>query len=326
MRNLHGVIIDEAQNYPELFSYIQEIVDTHGSNCHIVLSGSQNFLLVEQISQTLAGRAAIFELLPLSYSEYCTHSAIKKMDDLWQYLFHGSYPRPYHENLSIDLWYDSYIKTYLERDVRLLTHVKDLSQFQLFMKFCAAQHGQELNATAIATSIGISQTTIMNWLSILEASYIIYRLPPFYKNYKKRLSKRSKLYFYDSAIVCRLLTIDSPEHLRIHSSSGAIFEGFIITEIMKHFHALGKRANFSYWREHSGYEVDLLIEQGQQLQAVEIKSGITLSENFQKGIHHLKRIITDYTYRSSIIYAGEKKQYLGETEVISWKKIAEELL
>lgn len=325
LRNRHGIIIDEAQHYPELFSYIQEIVDQNSQKCNIVLSGSQNFLMAEKISQTLAGRTAIFELLPLSYQEYANNSAMTQIDDLWQFLYNGSYPRPYHEKLPIDIWYEGYIRTYLERDVRSIINVKDLSQFQLFLQFCAGQHGQEFNANAIANNIGLSQTTIMNWLSILEASYIVYRIKPYYKNYKKRLVKRSKLYFYDTAIVCRLLGIDSPAHLHIHSSSGAIFEGFVITEIIKHYFSLGRKANIYYWREHSGHEVDLLIEYADKLHAIEIKSSMTLSQNFQKGLHRLKDIITDTAVQTSIVYAGDDTQDLGITKVVSWRAIEKEL-
>lgn len=322
LRHRDGVIIDEAQNYPELFSYIQENVDDEHKS-KIILSGSQNFLMAENISQTLAGRAAIFELMPLSYDEYLTNSSITPLTNVWQYLFNGSYPRPYHENLPVTLWYDSYIKTYLERDVRSLINVKDLSQFQLFLKFCAGFHGQEFNASSIANNIGVSQTTIMNWLSILEASYVVFRLKPYYKNYKKRLSKRSKLYFYDSAIVCHLLGIDSPDHLTIHSSRGAIFEGFIISELIKQQLASDKKENFYYWREHSGFEVDLLIEKGDELKALEIKSSMTLTADFQKGLKHLEKVMSDKKLNSFIIYAGNENQFLGTIPVKRWCELTD---
>lgn len=317
---MSGLILDEAQRYPEVFSYIQELVDANAGECSIVLSGSQNFLMAEQISQTLAGRAAIFELLPLNYQEYRSNKAIKLTDDLWQYLFAGSYPRPYQEQLPVKIWYDSYIRTYLERDVRSLINVKDLSQFQLFLKFCAAQHGQEFNATSIANNIGVSQTTVMNWLSILEASYVVFRLQPYYKNYKKRLSKRSKLYFYDSAIVCHLLGVDSLEHLMIHSSRGAIFEGFVISEIAKLYFAKGQRPGYYYWREHSGHEIDLLIEVNNGLVALEIKSSATLSEHCIKGLNHIVKIIPD-NLSTCIIYGGQNNLQLGQHKVMSWQDI-----
>lgn len=320
IRHGKGVIIDEAQKYPDLFSYIQEEVDNNDRPSRIVLSGSQNFLMAEKISQTLAGRVAIFELLPLSYEEYASNKEMSPPNNLWDYLFTGSYPRPYQEKLPIDIWYDSYIRTYLERDVRSLINVKDLSQFQLFLKFCAGQHGQEFNASAIANNLAISQTTVMNWLSILEASYLIFRLNPYYKNFKKRLSKRSKLYFYDTAIVCHLLGITSSDQLAFHSSRGAIFEGFVISELAKKFLAQGKRYNFYYWREHAGHEIDLLVEQGERLSAIEIKSSQTISDRFCVGLDRLKKLAGEQL-NTFIVYSGITKQYLAQHEVIPWQSL-----
>ncbi len=313
-----GIIIDEAQNYPELFSYIQELVDIGNKPAKIILSGSQNFLLAEKISQTLAGRAALFELLPLTYGEYISDKN-SVVPSLCEFLYHGAYPRPYHENLPTTIWYDSYIKTYLERDVRSIINVRDLSQFQLFLKYCAGQHGQEFNASNIATALGMSQTNVMHWLSILEASYIVFRLQPFYKNYRKRLSKRSKLYFYDTAIVSHLLGIESPEHLAIHASRGAIFEGFVITEVIKTFFALGKQPSLYYWREHSGLEIDLLIERADQLIALEAKSGMTIGLEQLSGLQKLQRTITDMPLQSLLIYAGETGKTINKTLILPWR-------
>ncbi len=319
-RYCSGLIIDEAQKYPEIFSYIQEIVDDSSKSCRIILSGSQNFLMAERISQTLAGRAAIFELLPLSYQEYCSNTEITPEKDIWSFLLTGSYPRPYQEGLPIKLWYDSYIRTYIERDVRSLINVKDLSKFQLFLKFCAGQHGQEFNASVIATSLGLSQTTIMNWLSILEASYIVFRLQPYYRNFKKRLSKRSKLYFYDTAIVCHLLGIESADHLAIHSARGALFEGFVISEFIKNFTHSSQRPGLYYWREHSGHEVDLIIERGEKVNLFEIKSTSTLSKDFCKGLDRLSTILPEDN-NSMIIYAGDTNTTLNDYQVTSWKEL-----
>ncbi|HBI22054.1 MAG TPA: AAA family ATPase [Legionella sp.] len=313
-----GIIIDEAQNYPDLFSYIQEVVDIGKRPLKIVLSGSQNFLLAEKISQTLAGRAALLELLPLTYAEYRSNESCVE-PSLFEFLYHGAYPRPYHENLPTTIWYDSYIRTYLERDVRSIINVRDLSQFQLFLKYCAGQHGQEFNASSIATSLGMSQTNVMHWLSILEASYVVFRLPPFYKNYKKRLSKRSKLYFYDTAIVSHLLGIESPEHLAIHASRGAIFEGFVITEVIKTYYAVGRRPSLYYWREHVGLEVDLLIETVNRLIAMEAKSGMTMSMEQLTGLSKLQDTITDIPLESLLVYAGEAARKINKIEIRSWR-------
>ncbi len=312
-----GLIIDEAQNYPDIFSYIQEMVDI-GKPKKIILSGSQNFLLAEKTSQTLAGRAAILELLPLTYFEYQSDNTSDDLS-LCEYLYHGAYPRPYHEKIPTTLWYDSYIRTYLERDVRSLVNVRDLSQFQLFLKYCAGQHGQEFNASNIASALGMSQTNVMHWLSILEASYIVFRLQPFYKNYKKRLSKRSKLYFYDTAIVSHLLQIESPEHLAIHASRGAIFEGFVITEVIKSFYAQAKRAPIYYWREHAGLEIDLLIEKSNQLVAIEAKSGMTINMEQLSGLQRLQKTIVDCPLLSLLVYGGDMTRKINQIDILSWK-------
>lgn len=312
-----GIIIDEAQNYPDLFSYIQEVVDIETPG-KIILSGSRNFLLAEKISQTLAGRVALLELLPLTYAEY-TSDKSSSVPSLCEYLYRGAYPRPYYENIPTTIWYDSYIRTYLERDVRSLVNVRDLSQFQLFLKFCAGQHGQEFNASNIATALGMSQTNVMHWLSILEASYIVFRLQPFYKNYKKRLSKRNKLYFYDTAIVSRLLGIESPEHLAIHASRGAIFEGFVITEVIKAFYAVAKRAPIYYWREHGGVEIDLLVEKANLLIAFEAKSGMTITLEQLSGLKKLQDTIIDCPLNSLLVYGGEATRKINNIDILPWR-------
>lgn len=318
----NGLIVDEAQHYPELFSYIQEAVDqTHKPN-KLILSGSQNFLLAENISQTLAGRAAILELLPLTYQEFLSVPK-KPQPTLWEFLFQGGYPRPYYENLAIDIWYNSYIRTYIERDVRSIINIKDLAQFQLFLKLCAGQHGQEFNASNIAQACGVSQTTIMTWLNILEASYIVFRLQPYYQNFKKRLVKRSKLYFYDTAIVCRLLGIESPQHLAMHASRSALFEGFVISEIIKNYYAKGKHPAIYFWREHSGHEVDIILEKADTLISIEIKSGMTITKNAFAGSQHLQKIVGKEKLNSFLIYAGDENFKLKGIDIISWKNISD---
>ena len=314
-----GLIIDEAQNYPELFSYLQEMLDLGQIKYKIILSGSQNFLLAEKISQTLSGRAVLFELLPLTYREYCTDATCPPLS-LNQFLYLGAYPRPYHEQLPATLWYTSYIKTYLERDVRSIVNVRNLSQFQLFLKHCAAQHGQEFNASVIATALGVSQTNIMHWLGILEASYIVFRLPPFYKNFRKRLSKRHKLYFYDSAIVCHLLGIESTEHLAIHPHRGAIFEGVMITEVIKSHLALGKQPALYFWREHAGLEIDLLIEKGQELCLIEAKAGATFLPKQLANLEKMQITLQEQLQRSILVYAGDKQHTIGQTAIIPWQQ------
>lgn len=317
-------IVDEAQNYPELFSYIQVIVDEKPQPGQFILSGSQNFLLSEKMSQTLAGRVAVLELLPLSYDEYLSHPDFQALT-VWEFLYQGGYPRPYQEHLDLDLWYDSYMRTYLERDVRNVLKIRDLNQFQLFLKLCAGRHGQLLNLNELATSCGISQTTATHWLNILEASYILFRLKPYYRNFNKRLVKTPKLYFYDSALVCKLLGIDSVEHLQFHSARGAIFEGFALTQVVKTYLALGKQAPLYFWRDHSGDEVDGLIEFGDSILALEIKSGMTITSGLFKSLKRWNKITKNPSAGNWLIYAGDETLWQHDTEVLPWHGIEQNL-
>lgn len=223
----NGLIVDEAQRIPDVFSYIQVIADEHKIPGEFILSGSQNLTLSGSVSQSLAGRAITLELLPLSYRELCSQSEFAN-PDLWSLLFNGLYPRPYDEQIDTAWWYQSYIQNYLERDVRALLKIQDLNKFQTFLKLCAGRHGQLLNLSQLANDCGITHTTASDWISVLEASYLVVRLQPHHKNFKKRLVKTPKLYFLDSAIVCALLGIESGEHLSSHAMRGAIFEGFIL--------------------------------------------------------------------------------------------------
>ncbi|MES2663526.1 MAG: ATP-binding protein [Pseudomonadota bacterium] len=318
-------LIDEAQTYPELFSYIQEYVDDPNKNYRFILSGSQNFLLAEKVSQSLAGRVAILELLPLSYSEFATHPHLEPLP-LWHYLFKGSYPRPYQEKIDTYLWYESYLRTYLERDVRQLINVKDLSKFQLFLRLCAGRHGQLINLNSMSNDCGVSQTTLTQWLSILEQSYVLFRLQPYFKNFNKRLVKTPKLYFYDTALVCHLLNIDSAEHLSLHSARGAIFEGFVITETIKHFLNQGKRAPVFFWRDHAGLELDLLIELGNSLTAIEIKSSETYTSELLKGLKKWIQIASNAHIKSALIYAGADSMTTEKINIVPWQKTDDYLL
>jgi len=318
-------IIDEAQQFPELFSYIQEYIDKTKKSGQFILSGSQNFLLSQHISQTLAGRIALLELLPLSYQEFKTYPGINQLS-LWKFLYQGAYPRPYQEHLDFDLWFNAYIKTYLERDVRDIINVRNLTQFQLFLKLCAGQHGQQLNLNALATACSISQTTATEWLSILEASYIAFKLPPYFNNFKKRLVKTPKLYFYDSGIVCKLLGITSSEQLQLHTARDAIFEGFIITEIIKQFYAVGKSASIYFWRDHTGNEVDLLVEHNGQLFAFDMKSGQTLTKNLVSGLLKWQSIADLPLENCHLVYAGSDTLTYQKVKILPWDYAFREIL
>ena len=320
--NSSNMIIDEPQYVPELFSYIQDMVDNESPTKKFILSGSQNLLLSEKINQSLAGRAAFLELLPLTVNELKTDPTLyQDQSSLWQLLWQGFYPRPYKEDLDFTTWYSSYIRTYLERDVRQLINITDLNQFQLFLKLCAGQHGQLLNLNNLAQVTGISQQTATRWLSLLEASYILFRLAPYYRNFKKRLVKTPKLYFYDSAIVCYLLGIDSAEHLKLHSSRGAIFEGFVISEIIKRFFNQGKRAPIYFWRDHLGIEVDLVIEQEGKIMAYEIKSSQTYVNSLTDSLKKFAKIADLDFNATKLIYAGEKKFSDQNMMIIPWEEL-----
>jgi len=310
-------IIDEAQHSGKLFSYLQEFIDDPKRNNHFILSGSQNFLLQKNISQSLAGRIGIYELLPLTYDEFKTHPNLPNFS-LWEYLFQGQYPRPYHENLPATKWLESYIKTYIERDVRIIENIKDLSKFRLFIKLCAGYHGQQFNALQVSIDCGISQTTVQNWLSILEASFVLFRLQPYYKNYKKRLVKTPKLYFYDSGIVCYLLGIDSAEHLHIHSARGAIFEGFVISEFIKQIKNSGQSKGTYYWRTNGGAEIDFLIDSN-PIKIIEIKSSVTFQKSFIDKILDWQLLAEDNA-EGALVYAGDENFKFKNIDIVPWNK------
>lgn len=313
-------IIDEAQHFPLLFSYLQETIDSTPSAGRFILSGSQNFLLNKNISQSLAGRVAVMELLPLSYAEYLTYPGRNPLT-LWQFLYSGSYPRVYQEHLDHWIWYNSYIRTYVERDVRDVLRIRDLGQFQLFLKLCAGRHGQLLNLSALAAECGISHTAATHWLTILEASYLIFLLRPHFTNFNKRLVKSPKLYFYDSAIACHLLGIESASHLQIHAQRGAIFEGFILTELLKQYTNRGRVAPLYFWRDHLGLEIDALIEFQDQLIAIEIKATTTFHPDLLSGLKKWQKIAKNKVKRAVLIYGGTESFMYEGIEIVAWNQI-----
>ncbi len=282
-----------------------------------ILSGSQNFLLNAHISQSLAGRVGILELLPLTYGEYLTDKPPQK--DIWSYMFYGQYPRPFlYEPPSTD-WMAGYIRTYVERDVRSLMDIQNLPKFQTFLKLCAGRHGQLLNYTALAVDAGISQSTVIAWIGLLEASYLCFRLQPYYNNFKKRLIKTPKLYFYDSGLVCFLLGMDSVDHLRVHSARGAIFEGFILAEMLKKRFNQGKTSNLYFWRDHLGVEIDIVREVQQKLQPIEVKSSETFQSSFLDHLHTFGKMDAAQT-SPTLVYCGHDSFVQKEIAIQSWDK------
>jgi len=313
----NGSVIDEVQRVPELFSYIQGIVDETGNNGRFILTGSQNFLLLEQVSQTLAGRAALFHLLPFSITEIASGFPIE--DNFAQYAFTGTYPRIYDQQLQPSDWYPWYIASYIERDVRLIENVTDLNKFQMFLKLCAGRVGQLFNASAIANEIGVNYKTIQSWLSILEASFIIFLLPPFYKNFNKRLTKSPKIYFYDTGLICSLLGIRSAEELNFHYLKGEIFESLVLSEIKKRLVNTNSHAGLYFWRDNTGHEIDCIVETGSKVTAVEIKSSTTMNPDFFKGLQYWQNLAGSSADHSVLVYGGTEKQQWSKGQVIGWK-------
>lgn len=281
-----GAILDEAQRAPELLSYLQTAVDAGRGMGRFVVTGSQNLLLTAAVSQSLAGRAGYLELLPLAYAEAAV--AFDRMS-LNQFLVTGGYPALHQRGVSAADWHASYVASYLERDVRQISRVADLLQFQRFMRLMASRTAQLLNLNAVANDLGIAQTTARDWLSVLEASYIVYRLPPFHTNYGKRLVKAPKLYFYDSALAAWLLGVTDARAIDAHPMRGALFENMLIGEYLKYCRHNGLANGLYFWRDNIGTEVDLLIERSGQLWPVEMKSGATFHAEWLRGMHAWQR-------------------------------------
>lgn len=316
-----GVIIDEAQHAPDLFSYIQTYVDEKNQPAQFILTGSQNFLLHAQISQSLAGRVAILNLLPLSISEMMGHHlSLEPLEDL---LFAGFYPRVVCGKLDPMTWYGNYFKTYIERDVRSMQNIQDLGTFQTFVKMCAARVGQLLDLTSLSNDCGISHTTARGWINILEASFIIFRLQPHYRNFNKRLVKSPKLFFYDTGLLCYLLNVDSSSLLHTHHLRGGIFESFVISELIKDYLNINKDPSIYFWRDHQGHEIDCLIEEGETLLPIEIKSAKTINASFFSGLTYWNNLAKESSRKGFLVYAGDQGQNRSQAEVLSWRKISE---
>lgn len=316
-----GVIIDEAQYVPELFSYIQAITDESGKAGQFILTGSQNFLLLEKISQSLAGRVAIFNLLPFSIAE------LKKgklpLKDYEDALLKGFYPRLYDRKLSPSEFYPGYISTYVERDVRQVVNVRDLNAFQLFLNLCAGHAVQMLNVNAIANSVARDNKTIRQWLSVLETSFVIFLLQPHHKNFNKRLVKTPKLYFTDTGIAAYLLGIQNKKQLQTHYAKGALFENMMVADMMKNRLNRNERPRLYFWRDNTGNEIDLLAEDGSRLKPVEIKAGKTINDDFFRGLNYYNRLSKGKPSHSYLLYGGDEDQKRKQGNVVSWKNVTE---
>ena len=313
-----GAIFDEIQNVPELFSYLQGIIDEN-SAIKFVLSGSQNFLLLEKVNQTLAGRTGILKLLPFSTDEL-------KDSNHWnenplEFVFKGMYPRIYDRGIPPELFYSDYIQTYVERDVRSIKNIGNLSNFSRFLSLCAGRIGQLLNIDSLASDVGIATNTAKEWLSILEASYIIYTLKPHHKNFNKRLVKRPKLYFYDTGLACNLLQINSVNELDMHFAKGNLFENFILTELLKKRFNNAKTSNLYFWRDHHGKEIDCIIEKANSLIPIEIKSSKTYQKEHFKNMNYWNKLSDNSKENSYLVYAGNESDHLAYGNLMSWKHL-----
>ena len=315
-----GVILDEVQRCPALFSYIQGIVDKNKRSGLFILTGSQQFGLISKVTQSLAGRVGLLHLLPFSLGELKANGmAPKSLDDA---LFKGMYPPIYDRKLSPSSWYANYVLTYIERDVRQMVNVRDLTTFQRFVRMCAARTGQVLNLSGLANDCGITHNTAKAWLSVLEASYIIFLLKPHHRNFGKRLIKSPKLYFYDTGLAAWLLGINDAKQMSIHAMQGALFENLMISELLKGRFNKALASNLYFWRDNTGNEIDVLIEKTSTLIPVEIKSGQTVTKDYFTGLKKWLTIADATAGSPYVIYGGNEGQKRLGIEVLPWRDIA----
>lgn len=310
-------IIDEVQRVPSLFSYIQTHTDKENKEGMYMLAGSHNFLLMENVNQSLAGRTAVLKLLPFSHHEMSLGNILPGAVD--EEIFKGAYPRIYDKDIAPIDYYPYYIQTYVERDVRSMKNIGDLSKFIRFIKLCAGCTGQLLNLSSLANECSVAVSTIATWISILEASYICYLLKPDHNNYAKRLVKTPKLYFYDTGLACSLLDIRSPEQVSTHFLRGGLFENLVINEFIKKSYNQGEEPSLTFWRDSTGNEVDLLHTIEGKQYAYEIKSGATYSPDFFKGISKWAKLSGASPEQCFAVYNGDKDMKTSQGEVISWK-------
>lgn len=294
-----GAILDEVQRAPQIFSYLQQILDESDTKGLFILTGSNNFLLQENISQSLSGRIAYLFLLPLSFDE-------PESTDVNQFLFRGGYPGIYNDNIEPFRFFPNYIRTYIERDVRLLKNIIDLTAFERFLRLCAGRIGQLLNMSSLAVEAGVDVKTISSWIGVLEASFILFRLLPHHKNFNKRLVKMPKIYFYDTGLACSLLGISSIKILDTHPLRGSLFENMVITEFLKENFSRGTSGNLFFWRDNTGNEIDLILDQDNKLIPVEIKSGQTITDEYFKNLRFWAKISGSES--GYVVYGGQDLQ------------------
>lgn len=330
-----GVILDEIQRTPDLPSYIQTRVDADPAPGRFVLTGSQNLLLLRPVSQSLAGRVSVLHLLPLSSAEIQgkppldvrslgrtlpAHGAEPRRG-LMGTLFTGSYPRIHETGIDPTTWLADYYRTYVERDVREILNVGDLEAFGRFVRLCAGRTAQLLSLSGLASDTGVSHTTARRWLSVLEASFLIFLLRPHHRSFNKRLIKSPKLYFMDTGLACYLLRIRSPEELRTHSARGALFETFVLSEMLKAYHHRGEEPDLYFWRDSAGHEMDALVDLGERQIPVEVKSGETVGGDFFDALRYWRRLVADESAPGALVYGGERSFMRDGFAVHAWSDL-----
>ena len=313
------VIFDEAQRVPELFSYLQNKVDEDKTMGQYILSGSQNFHLMQSITQSLAGRVALFKLLPFDFAEMKAADWLN--EDYAVNLQKGFYPAIYDRAIPSKVFYSNYVQTYVERDLSELIHVKDLKLFRNFISLCAARVGQLLNLNSLANECGISQPTAKSWISVLETSYIMYQLQPYHSNFNKRITKSSKLYFYDTGLLCFLLKINDAESLKLSAHKGSLFENYVINEYMKQNYHQNLIKDFWFWRDAVGHEIDLIWQKSELLNLVEIKASETIMPDMFKGLDYFEKLKPELVESKSVIHTGLFNQKRTAGDVIGWENI-----
>ena len=312
-----GMFIDEIQKVPQLLEYIQGIVDD-APDTQFLLTGSSNFELLSHLSESLPGRAGVFELLPMTYSETAPTMSEASLDE---FLFGGLYPAVCARKNKPRLFYPSYVKTYLERDVRDLLKIKDQMQFMRFMKLCAARVGSIFNASELSAMLGVDSKTVTHWLSVLQASYLVMLLPPYYENISKRLVKSPKLYFCDPGLACFLLDIESPRQLERDKMRGAIFENYVVMEVIKHRYNRGLLEGVFFYRDSNQNEVDILLKEEGEITAIEVKSSMTYHSSFADSITKLSGWIKTPVARKMIVYTGDFENTTSDVKLINYKNL-----
>ncbi|MFT4202537.1 MAG: ATP-binding protein [Chitinophagaceae bacterium] len=315
----NGAILDEVQRVPVIFRYLQGILDKNNKRGQFILTGSNNFLLQEQVSQSLAGRAGYLSLLPLSYAELVDAKLNKT--NVHQHILTGGYPEIWAEGLKPDKWMNSYVQTYVQRDVRLIRNIASLAAFNRFLYLCANYAGQILNRDELSKQVGVDTKTILSWLGLLENSYIVFLLQPWYNNMNKRIIKSPKLYFYDTGLLCHLLNIKSADTLKKANIYGGIFENWIIAEIKKNNFNAGISDGMYYFRDSTGNEVDLVLERENNPAAIEIKAGTKYNASMLKGIQYWQKLQPG-NQTSIVLYGGNETKIIDErTSVIPWHEV-----